>query len=143
MHLNAPIIAMAPTRDRPRATGCSAPTAACSRSATRTFFGSTGAMKLNAPVVGMGAAAGGQRLLARSRADGGMFSFGDATLLRLAARHWAGAPAPASAVAFTGTDTGAATGSCSPTAASSPFGDAEHFGDAPASARPVAFAVKP
>ena len=49
------------------------------------FYGSTGAMTLNAPIVGMGAAAGGSGywLLAR---DGGMFSFGDGRLPRFAAR---------------------------------------------------------
>ena len=66
-------------RDSPatRATGSSRPTAASSASATRDFYGSTGAIHLNQPIVGMTADTDRQRLLAR-RSDGGIFSFGDA-----------------------------------------------------------------
>ena len=68
------------------------------------FHGSTGGMKLNAPIVGMGTAAGGNGywLLAR---DGGMFSFGDAKFFgSLPGLGWC--PGGDSAVAFTGTRTG-------------------------------------
>ena len=50
------------------------------------FYGSTGAIVLNKPVVGMASTAdgGGYWLVA---SDGGIFSFGDAQLLRPHGRH--------------------------------------------------------
>jgi hypothetical protein len=104
------------------------------------FFGSTGAMKLNAPVVGMGTAAGGGYWLLG--ADGGMFSFGHATYHGSLPGTGA-CPGAATAVAFTGTNTGRGYWVVLSNGRVLPFGDAEHFGDAPASARPVSFAVKP
>ena len=65
-----------------------------------TFYGSTGAMHLNKPIVGMAATpdGGGYWLVA---SDGGIFAFGDAQLLRLDRRHppeparsWAWPPTP-------------------------------------------------
>ena len=57
------------------ATGSSRATAACSRSASAAFHGSTGGMRLNAPVVGMASAnAGAGYWLAAE--DGGVFTFG-------------------------------------------------------------------
>ena len=68
------------------ATGWSPPTAASSPSATPRFYGSTGAIHLNQPIVGMAATpdGGGYWLVA---SDGGIFTFGDAALLRLHRRH--------------------------------------------------------
>ena len=60
-----------------RATGCTRPTVACSRSARARFHGSTGAMRLNAPVVGMAATPSGDGYWLVAT-DGGIFSFGDA-----------------------------------------------------------------
>ena len=59
------------------ATGSSPPTAASSASATPRFHGSTGALRLNQPIVGMAATptGNGYWLVA---SDGGIFSFGDA-----------------------------------------------------------------
>ena len=66
-----------PPRPTGAATGWWPPTAASSASATPAFFGSTGALRLNEPVVGMAATpdGGGYWLVA---SDGGIFSFGDA-----------------------------------------------------------------
>ena len=60
-----------------RGTGSSPPTAASSTTATRSFFGSAGALPLNKPIVGMAATpdGGGYWLVA---SDGGIFSYGDA-----------------------------------------------------------------
>ena len=68
------------------ATGWWPPTAASSPSATPRFYGSTGAIHLNQPIVGMAATpdGGGYWLVA---SDGGIFTFGDAALLRLDRRH--------------------------------------------------------
>ena len=73
-------MATASTPDAAWATGCSPPTAACSPSATPAFFGSTGALTLNKPIVGAAATptGGGYWLFA---SDGGVFSFGDAAFL--------------------------------------------------------------
>ena len=101
---------------RQAATGWWPPTGASSASATPAFYGSTGALHLNQPIVGMAATpdGGGYWLVA---ADGGIFSFGDAALLRLHRRpststspSWAWRPRPAAA----------ATGWWPRTAASSP-----------------------
>ena len=64
------------------ATGSSPPTAASSASATPRFHGSTGALRLNRPIVGIAATptGNGYWLVA---SDGGIFSFGDAALPRL------------------------------------------------------------
>ena len=45
-----------------------------------TFFGSTGAMRLNQPVVGMASTPSGNGYWLVAR-DGGIFAFGDATFL--------------------------------------------------------------
>ena len=106
MTLNAPIIAMAATPGGRRLLAARRATAACSRFGDAQFYGSTGAMKLEragASAWARPAGGSGYWLLAR---DGGMFSFGDADVPRLAAGHRAGARAPATAVAFTGTRTG-------------------------------------
>jgi TM2 domain-containing membrane protein YozV len=105
------------------------------------FRGSTGAKKLNAPIVGMGTAAGGNGywLLAR---DGGMFSFGDAKFFgSLPGAGWC--PGGTSAIAFTGTHTGLGYWVVLADGRVMPFGDAEQFGNAPAKSQPVAFAVSP
>ena len=60
-----------------RRTGCWAPTAAFSVSVMPVFNGSTGAVHLNQPIVGM-AATGDGRGYWLVGADGGIFSFGDA-----------------------------------------------------------------
>ena len=63
---------------RPRAAvGSRRPTAACSRSATRAFYGSMGGVRLNQPIVGMAATPTGHGYWLVAR-DGGIFSFGDA-----------------------------------------------------------------
>ena len=64
------------------ATGSSPPTAASSPSATPRFYGSTGAITSTSPIVGMAATPDrhGYWLVA---SDGGIFTFGDAALLRL------------------------------------------------------------
>jgi len=140
MTLNAPIIAMAAT-----GTGHGywllARDGGVFTFGDAKFYGSTGATKLNAPIIGMGAAAGGDGywLLAR---DGGMFSFGQADFHgSLPGLGWC--PSAAQAVAFTGTRTGLGYWVVLADGRVVPFGDAEHFGDAPATARPVAFAVAP
>ena len=46
-----------------------------------TFFGSTGGIRLNKPVVGMAATPSGHGYWLVA-SDGGIFSYGDATLLR-------------------------------------------------------------
>ena len=98
MHLNAPVIAMAPTK-----TGHGywllAKDGGVFTFGDAKFSGSTGSMKLNAPIIGMGAAAGGHGywLLAR---DGGMFSFGGAQFHgSLPGLGWC--PGAGHAVAFT------------------------------------------
>ena len=105
------------------------------------FFGSTGAMKLNAPVVGMGTSAGGKGYWLLG-ADGGMFSFGRARYFG-SLPGTGTCPGPARAVTFTGTNTGLGYWVVMSGGRVLSFGDAKHFGDAPASARPVSFAVKP
>ena len=55
------------------------------------FFGSTGAIHLNQPVVAMRSTGDGARLLVRA-SDGGIFSYGDAAVPRLNGRA---APEPA------------------------------------------------
>ena len=65
------------------------------------FYGSTGSLKLNKPVVGMGLdrATGGYWLVA---SDGGVFSFnapfeGSTGSIRLTSRWWASRPSPTEA----------------------------------------------
>ena len=65
-----------------RATGCTRPTAACSRSAPRASTARPAACVSNAPVVGMASTPSGKGYWLVA-ADGGIFSFGDAQLLRL------------------------------------------------------------
>ena len=61
------------------ATGSWPPTAGCSASATPpAFYGSLGGSHLNAPIVGMAPTADGDGYWLVA-ADGGVFSFGDAT----------------------------------------------------------------
>jgi hypothetical protein len=105
------------------------------------FFGSTGGQHLNAPVIGMGTAAGGHGywLLA---SDGGMFSFGHATFYG-SIPGIGTCPNAATAVAFTGTNTGLGYWVVLQDGRVVPFGDAEHFGDATAGTQPVSFAVMP
>jgi hypothetical protein len=140
MHLNAPIIAMAAT-ETGKGYWLLGADGGVFTFGDAHFLGSTGSQKLNAPVIGMGTAAGGDGywLLA---ADGGMFSFGQAAF------HGSvpglGTCADSStAVAFTRTNTGKGYWVVLDDGRVIPFGDAEHFGDAPATAHPVAFAVKP
>ena len=64
-----------------RATGWWPPTAASSASATPTFYGSTGSIALNKPIVGMAPTPDGKGYWLVA-SDGGIFNFGDA-LLRL------------------------------------------------------------
>ena len=65
-------------RHRPAtATGSSPPTAASSASATPRFYGSTGGIRLNQPIVGMAATPIGRGYWLVA-IDGGIFSFGDA-----------------------------------------------------------------
>ena len=59
------------------ATGWSAATAVCSRSATPQFYGSTGGLRLNSPVLGLCPTPTGRGYWLYAR-DGGIFSFGDA-----------------------------------------------------------------
>ena len=66
-----------PRPPRARATGWWRPTEASSASATREFWGSTGSLHLNAPVVGMAATPSGEGYWLVA-ADGGIFCFGDA-----------------------------------------------------------------
>ena len=63
---------------RSTGSGSSHPTAASSRSATPSFHGSTGAMHLNRPIVGMAATPTGHGYWLVA-SDGGIFSFGDAS----------------------------------------------------------------
>ena len=51
------------------------------------FFGSTGAIRLNQPIVGIAASADRQAATGSSHADGGVFAFGDAGFSRLDRRH--------------------------------------------------------
>ena len=78
--LNQPVFSMTPTR-RDAATGWSRATAASSRSATRTSTAPAGHLPLNQPVTGITRSPSGRgyRMVA---ADGGIFSFGDAPVLR-------------------------------------------------------------
>jgi hypothetical protein len=140
MHLNAPIIAMAPTQ-----TGHGywllAKDGGVFTFGDAKFYGSTGSMQLNAPIIGMGAAAGGHGywLLAR---DGGMFSFGGADFHgSLPGLGWC--PGAGQAVAFTSTRTGNGYWVVLADGRVVAFGDAQHYGDAPRGARLVAFAVAP
>ena len=64
--------------DRATATGWWPPTAASSATATPAFCGSTGGMRLNAPVVGMAATPSGHGYWLVA-SDGGIFSYGDAS----------------------------------------------------------------
>ena len=66
-------------RPRPtaRATGWWPPTAASSPTATPAFYGSTGGIHLNKPIVGMAATPDGQGYWLVA-SDGGIFSYGDA-----------------------------------------------------------------
>ena len=75
-----------PRRRPGRATGWWRPTAASSPSATPGFFGSTGAIKLTQPIVGMAATPTGQGYWLVA-SDGGVFAFGDAGVLRLDGRR--------------------------------------------------------
>jgi hypothetical protein len=105
------------------------------------FFGSTGAKKLNAPIIGMGAAAGGNGywLLAR---DGGMFSFGKAAFYgSIPGLGWC--PGATPTVAFTATRTGLGYWMVLADGRVLAFGDAQQYGNAPAKSKPVAFAVAP
>ena len=87
MHLNQPIVGMAATPIGQRLLAARAPTAACSASATRSFYGSTGAMQLNAPIIAHGRDARPATATGSTRRDGGVFSFGDAELLRIDRRR--------------------------------------------------------
>ena len=80
------------------------------------FYGSTGAIHLNRPIVGMAATpdGGGYWLVA---SDGGIFTFGDARVLRLDRRA---SPSTGRSSAWPPPPTAAATGWWPPTAASSP-----------------------
>ena len=69
-------------RRRATATGSSHPTAASSRSATPRFYGSTGGMRSNKPIVGMAATPTGRGYWLVA-SDGGIFTFGDAHLPRV------------------------------------------------------------
>ena len=102
-------------RHRGTATGSSRPTAASSATATRSFHGSTGSIRLNQPMVGMAATPSGDGYWLVA-ADGGIFSYGDAPFWGSTGSIRLNEPidgmAPAARAA-------AATGSWRPTAASS------------------------
>ena len=76
--LNKPIVGMAVGARRRRATGWWPPTAGSSATATAAFYGSTGSMRLNKPVVGMAATPSGNGYWLVA-SDGGIFSYGDAS----------------------------------------------------------------
>ena len=107
---------MAATPDRPRLLARRRPTAASSPSATPTFHGSTGAIHLNQPIVGMAATptGNGYWLVA---SDGGIFAFGDAAFYGSTGTMHLNQPIVGMAA---DADRQAATGSSPPTAASSP-----------------------
>ena len=100
------------------ATTCSVATAASSRSATPCFYGSTGGDHLNAPVLDMTATPSGHGYWMVA-ADGGIFTFGDATFHGSTGSLHLNSPA---IVDDRGRQWAAATGSSPPTAASSPSG---------------------
>ena len=139
MHLNAPIIAMSATAAGSGYWLLASDGGVFTFGGAR-FYGSTGAQKLNAPVIGMGRPAGGRGywLLA---ADGGMFSFGTAAF-HGSVPGMGSCADPATAVAFTGTETGGGYWVVLADGSVLPFGDAEHYGNAPATFHPVAFAVQ-
>ena len=85
-------------------------------SATPRFYGSTGALTLNQPIVGMAATPDGRGYWLVA-SDGGIFSFGDAALLRLDRRP---SHLNQPIVGMAATPTAGATGWWPPTAASSP-----------------------
>ena len=78
MHLNKPIVGMAADPDRRTATGSSPPTAASSPSATPPSTAPPARIALNQPIVGMAATPTGNGYWLVG-ADGGIFTFGDAT----------------------------------------------------------------
>ena len=86
IRLNKPIVGMAATPDDAGLLAGGLRRRASSASATPSFYGSTGAIHLNKPIVGMAATpdGGGYWLVA---SDGGIFTFGDAQLLRLDRGH--------------------------------------------------------
>ena len=96
------------------ATGCSAPTAACSPSATRTSTVRPAAMQLDVPVVGMARPRPAERLLARSRATAAC-SLRRRALLRLDPGTGL-VPGAAAVIAHRHGHRVMATGCCSPTA---------------------------
>ena len=83
--LNQPVVGMAP-RPTATATGWWPPTAGSSPSATPISTGRWAAIRLNRPVVGMAAGPGGNGYWLVA-ADGGIFSFGGARLLRVDGQH--------------------------------------------------------
>ena len=115
----------------PTATGWWPPTAASSPSATPASSAPWAASHLNQPIVGMAATpdGGGYWLVA---SDGGIFSFGNAQLLRLHRRH---APQQAHRRHGRRRPTAAATGSWRPTAASSPSATRSFYGSTGVHAR--------
>ncbi len=81
------------------------------------FYGSTGGLALNQPIVGMAPTPDGKGYWLVA-ADGGIFSFGDAALLRLDGRH----PQPRPGREVVTTSAAMATGSSTRTARRTPSG---------------------
>ena len=98
-----------------RATGSWPPTAGSSPSATPRFYGSTGGIRLNDPIVGMAATPDGKGYWLVA-SDGGIFTFGDAGFYG----STGGITSTSPSSAWPPPPTAGATGSWRPTAASSP-----------------------
>ena len=104
------------------------------------FYGSTGALRLNQPIVGMAATPIRQRLLAR-RADGGIFTFGDARFHGAATNR----ADPTPIIGIAPTPSGRGYWVASADGGTLAFGDARPFGTqmAPARSDVVAIAASP